>query len=222
MSVELKNSDMALAHCWNSKGTWGNRSCEALATIPGCRECNVFRQAGRQLLERPAPEAYAAHWAKQIGQADQRQADKGSAVLICRLADEYFAFIASKIGEVMPSLPSHQIPHTRGSILKGMVSLRGELQLLVSLRQVLDIADEHEAAEDAWMIKAWSGSETLIFSVSELCTVYRYQAAELKPAPATLSAAMAALTTGILQWNGHAVALLNASILYEQMIRGLR
>jgi len=222
MSHDLTVDDMDITHCWNSEGTWGDRSCEELKRVQRCRDCKVFRQAGRQLLERPVPEDYAQHWSKQIARADEGQTDKGHAVLIFRIGDEYFAFAANKIGEVMPGLPTHQIPHAKGSALQGVVSIRGEIKLLVSLRQVLEIADEHENHGDAWIIRAWSGSDELVFSVTALCGIYRYQPAELTAVPATLSASISELTAGMIDWQEQHVALLAEPALYKRIVRGLR
>ncbi len=223
MSRDINSDQVNVTQCWNSVGIWGDRSCDELTTVQRCRDCKVFKQAGRQLLERPMPRGYTQHWGKLIAQANARQGNKGTAVLIFRIGSEYFGFAASQVGEVMPALTTHQIPHVQGSILQGMVTLRGELKLLVSLRQLFGIADAlDQPTADAWMIRAWSRADTLVFPVSELCAMHRYQAADLKAVPATLSASMAESVAGMFDWKEHHVALLNEHSLYERLVRGLR
>ena len=60
-------------------------------------------------------------------------------MLIFRLGDEWLAFRTQTIAEVTMPRPVHRIPHRSNDILIGLVSLRGQLQLCISLHGLLGV-----------------------------------------------------------------------------------
>ena len=52
------------ARCWGSIGVWGDDRprCSVLEAVLHCRNCEIFENAGRELLDRDLPEAYGVEW----------------------------------------------------------------------------------------------------------------------------------------------------------------
>jgi chemotaxis-related protein WspD len=138
------------ANCWNRIGTAGDRSCPELETHVHCRNCPVFASAARVFFDRPAPEGYVAEWTQWLASTEQHtrrtsgealaESDRDRVgVLIFRLGDEWLAFRTQTIAEVTMPRPVHRIPHRSSDILIGLVSLRGQLQLCISLHGLLGV-----------------------------------------------------------------------------------
>jgi chemotaxis-related protein WspD len=138
------------ANCWNRIGTAGDRSCPELENYVHCRNCPVFASAARVFFDRPAPEGYLAEWTQWLASTEQHtRHTTGDAlaendrdrvgVLIFRLGDEWLAFRTQTIAEVTMPRPVHRIPHRSNAILIGLVNLRGQLQLCISLHGLLGV-----------------------------------------------------------------------------------
>lgn len=136
--------------CWNRIGTSGDRSCPELRTHVHCRNCPVFASAARAFFDRPAPGGYLAEWTRWLAQSedpDAHQAEQAMAgderdrvgVLIFRLGQEWLAFRTQTVAEVTLPRPVHRIPHRSSEVLIGLVNLRGQLQLCISLSGLLGV-----------------------------------------------------------------------------------
>jgi chemotaxis-related protein WspD len=110
----------------------------------------VFASAARTFFDRPAPGGYLAEWAKwlaQSGEAGGPEAGEalatsernGVAVLIFRIGQEWLAFRTQTVAEVTLPRPVHRIPHRSNDVLIGLVNLRGQLQLCISLAGLLGV-----------------------------------------------------------------------------------
>ncbi len=146
----LTSLPIAAGDCWRRIGTAGDRSCPELETHIHCRNCPVFASAARTLFDRPAPEHYLAEWTQWLAgspvtvsleagaSAALSDRDRVS-VLIFRLGREWMAFPTQAIAEVTVPRPIHRIPHRSNAILIGLVNLRGQLQLCISLHGLLGL-----------------------------------------------------------------------------------
>jgi chemotaxis-related protein WspD len=135
--------------CWNQIGSSGDRSCPELEAHIHCRNCPVFASAARTFFDRPAPEGYRAEWTRWLGGSGEHSGLSGgkteggdgdqASVLIFRLGREWLAFRTATVAEVALPQPVHRIPHRTNETLIGLVNLRGQLQLCVSLHGLLGI-----------------------------------------------------------------------------------
>jgi hypothetical protein len=75
------------AECWKSIGTFGDRSCPRLTAEVHCRNCEVYRAGGRNLLDRPQPEAYRKELTRLLAEPEAMSHWRGLAglafVLFC-------------------------------------------------------------------------------------------------------------------------------------------
>jgi chemotaxis-related protein WspD len=136
--------------CWNRIGTSGDGSCPELQRHIHCRNCPVFASAARAFFDRPAPGDYLAEWTQWLARSEepggQDAGDELAAgerdrvgVLIFRLGNEWLAFRTQTIAEVTLPRPVHRIPHRSTDVLIGLVNLRGQLQLCISLSGLLGV-----------------------------------------------------------------------------------
>src|ERR1039458_5795110 len=139
--------------CWNHIGVSGDRSCPELNTFIDCRNCPVFATAARSFFDRRAPEGYLADWSRWLadsaggarGDEAEREDDhvlshgEAVSVLIFRLGEEWMAFRSQIIAEVTLPRLVHRVPHRSNSILAGLVNLRGQVQLCISLHGLLGV-----------------------------------------------------------------------------------
>ncbi|MEL6779900.1 MAG: chemotaxis protein CheW [Cyanobacteria bacterium J06597_16] len=138
--------------CWRSIGVWGDLSCSQLATEIHCRNCSVYSQGGRALLERLEPEGYTAEWTALMA-LPRMQPEKGpggnhqqsSAVrdrlslTIFRLQQEWMALPASVFDQVVSPSPVHSMPHYHNPLLRGIVNVHGQILPCVSIHALLGI-----------------------------------------------------------------------------------
>lgn len=244
---------MTVGDCWNRIGTSGDRSCPELQAHIHCRNCPVFASAARTFFDRSAPEGYLAEWTQWLagspaagglesGKSDvpgnqDRDRDLIS-VLIFRLGQEWLAFRTQTIAEVTLPRPVHRIPHRSNEILIGLVNLRGQLQLCVSLHGLLGVnvfqgplahphmphqpqpraADVKEVADTGSSMPQGSRlvvlrdrerSETWIFAAEEVLGVHRLARAQLQSVSSSLANPEVSFSQAILSWEGRSVGFLD-------------
>src|SRR3954470_7772540 len=140
----------AVGDCWNRIGTSGDRSCPELQTHVHCRNCPVFASAARAFFDRPAPGGYLAEWTRWLAQSEEPGGHEAGetiaggerdrvGVLIFRLGQEWLAFRTQTVAEGTLPRPVHRIPHRSNDVLIGLVNLRGQLQLCISLSGLLGV-----------------------------------------------------------------------------------
>ena len=200
--------------CWNRIGVSGDRSCPELQQFIHCRNCPVFASAARAFFDRPAPEGYLADWAALLG-GDQRsaatEADAAS-VLIFRLHGDWLALGVRAVVEVTSVRPVHRIPHRTGTVLGGLVNLRGQLHLSVSLHGLLDVAPPagltpHDAV--ARMVVIRHGAELWVFTADEVLGIQRVPRSALRAAPSTLADPAVSFSQAVFAWEERSVGYLD-------------
>jgi len=144
----LKNplAEKGIVDCWNHVGVFGDRSCPELTAAIHCKNCSVFTSAGRELLRREAPSDYLLDWSERLSKQTENKDSESVSVLIFRLLSAHFALDTKCFLEVTEPVAIHKIPHRSNSVLKGIVNIRGEIQLCVSLVELLEIKQTTETA----------------------------------------------------------------------------
>jgi chemotaxis-related protein WspD len=224
-AVSQQDASGNLQDCWNEIGTQGNASCPELANFVQCRNCPVHARAAVLALNRPLPSGYRDEWTERFAQtAGASPAIRNSAVIF-RVGLEWLALPTHVLQEFAEHRPVHSIPHRRQGILVGVVNIRGELLLCVSLGRVLAV-DEGVRAEppqkvyDRLLVVHWD-AQRLVFPVDEVHGIHRYYTEELAAPPATLARSGVSCADGVLPWRGRSVGLLNADQLFLTVNRNL-
>jgi chemotaxis-related protein WspD len=173
--------------CWNRIGVDGDRTCPALEEHVHCRNCPVFARAARAFFDRRAPEGYLDEWADLLGRPSERGSVDEQALLVFRLGGEWLALSLSVVSEVTAPRPVHRVPHRTNRVFSGLVSLRGQLQLCVSLHGLLDVDPPDEPPASPRLVLIRKDSETWAFAAEEVLGVHRVDRDRLQKVPSTLA-----------------------------------
>ncbi|HEB85860.1 MAG TPA: purine-binding chemotaxis protein CheW [Gammaproteobacteria bacterium] len=221
---------MDIEDCWNRIGVWARvgERCPELERVIHCYNCDVYSRASRSILEQDFPAEYQQEWTEVYAREERvRQPGGYSSVVIFRLGEEWFALASRLIGEVARMKPIHRLPHVDSSIVKGLVNIRGELKICVSLGEVLGLekvsltrVGEHVVFDR--IIIAHHDDGQFVFPVSEVHGIHHYQDENLGGVPVTVSKATATYTLGVLNWEDRCVACLDHELLFYSLNKKLQ
>ncbi|MEO0706159.1 MAG: chemotaxis protein CheW [Cyanobacteria bacterium J06649_5] len=126
--------------CWQSTGVWGDRTCTELDEVAHCHRCPTYAAAGTQLLHREMPPGYLSSQTAQVA-ALSSQVDASTLVraLIFRIGGDWLALPAGVCEQVLSPVKAHSLPHRSNQTLLGVVNVRGQLLLQVSLQEILNL-----------------------------------------------------------------------------------
>ena len=220
--------DRQIDDCWNRIGVRGDASCPELIQWVHCRNCPVYSASAADLLQREAPLDYLADRSRHFAQSvDDRQSQTQSAIVF-RVESEWFALSTLAFDEVADQRPIHSLPHRRGGGVLGLVNVRGELLICLSLAKIMGL----EEAASAGPAKERLGRRRLIilrhaegrlaFPVDEVQSIHSYDPADLGAVPATVARAAASYTAGLMTWSGRVVGCLDGPRILEALNRGVR
>ncbi len=146
-----------VSYCWNDIGVSGDSSCPELKTVIHCRNCPIYRGAGRTLLQRDSPEGYVEEWtdilAQDWQQASAKAQEKESGLvkqesisdeliglIIFRVCQEWLALPAWVVKEITHVHTIHTLPHRSNHVFAGIVNIRGEILMCILLRNLLSLS----------------------------------------------------------------------------------
>jgi chemotaxis-related protein WspD len=226
MTVELPRID----DCWNTIGVRGDRTCPRLVEAVHCRNCPVYADAGRTLFDRPPPDGYAAEWAERLAAPEPEPPGEAHPVLLFRVGEEWFALDVRVAVEVAPHRPVRRVPHQTDRVLAGLVNIRGELQLAVSLPHLFGTADAPAdsgaappvVAEAARMLVVEQAGARWVLVVDAVEDLYYVPARDLAGLPSTVAVGKRVFTRSAFAWRGHTVGYLDADRLFAALRRTFR
>lgn len=200
--------------CWNRIGISGDRSCPELLAVIHCRNCPVYGSAARAFFERPAPEGYVEEWTRLLAEPEEPTLSDDVSVLIFRLGSEWLALRTRVVVEVTAPRPVHRIPHRSDATLVGMVNLRGQLHLLVSLQGLLGVEQTQAAGgppreASRRLVVIRHAGDTWVFAAEEVRGVKRFNRSELSPVPSNLANPAYSFTQSVILWKDHSLGFLD-------------
>ncbi|MEH2066900.1 MAG: chemotaxis protein CheW [Nostoc sp.] len=208
-------AQLNIERCWNFIGIEGDRSCSQLSTYVHCRNCPVYSASGRQLLERTTPEQYRHEWTQLLAQS---QAEKNPqmpsygvrttemTVVIFRLQREWLALPAQVFKETTSPSVIHTLPHRNNQVLRGLINIRGELLLCVSLNHLLNIESSDTPLQvlspviHSRMMVIEKAGKAWVFPVDELYGLHRINRGELGDASRNMTQATQTYTKALFSW----------------------
>jgi len=220
-----------LPECWRVIGVSGDRTCPELDRFIHCRNCPVLADAARGFFDRPPPEGYLDAWRAILEEPAEEVEAGATSLLVFRLDQEWLALPAATLVEVTPVRRIHVIPHRRGTPLAGLVNIRGELRLCLSLHAVLGLsggpqapgsaaaATESEAVPRLLVIERTGErvAERWVFGVDDVAGVQRVPPSALRPVPATVGQSATRCSTALFGWRDHDVAVLDENRLFDAL-----
>jgi chemotaxis-related protein WspD len=119
----------------------------------------------------------------------------------------------------------HSLPHRRHGVVLGLVNVRGELLLCVSVGRLLGLnhgasSEKLRAFYDRLLVVSWTG-QRLAIPADEVRGIYRFQPDELAEPPTTVSRSTQTFTQGLFLWEGRPVGLFNPDLLLSSLNRSL-
>jgi chemotaxis-related protein WspD len=213
-----------VTNCWNSIGVHGDSSCKELKQAIHCRNCQVYSSAASKLLDAEPPADYIAHWTAHASRKRDVAERATVSVLIFRIGKEWFALQSASLTEIAGVRRIHSIPNRRNGMVLGLVNIRGELVVCVSLRGILNIeavdADKRRGSSERWLVMQRDGAST-VCPVDEVHGVERFKTQDLGALPATVSGAAARYTCATLNWSGRTVGVLDERALFQTVARNV-
>lgn len=224
-ALSVSDNDKAVAvavdDCWARIGVAGDGSCKELETHVHCRNCPVYAAAGTRLLDRSLTPEYRREWALYFARPKFKASPGSISEVLFRIGREWLALPTSAFQEVIETRKVHTIPHRRQSALIGIINVRGELLLAVSLAKLLGMVHDARSSGDRTtyerlLVASWQ-SHRVVFPVDEVHGVHRFDPEQLHEPPATLSKTAASYTQGVLPWEGKIVSCLDADLLFPAL-----
>lgn len=214
--------ELSVASCWATIGLRGDKSCPQLTVYAHCRNCPAYADIAATLLDRPTIDEI---WDYQSdSQADDPAIGKTNdrSALIFRLGNEWLGLEMRVLDEVIELRHVHRLPHRSNPVLLGLVNVRGELVVCVSLDQLLGIeAENPEEGRSQRLLILRSASGLLAVPVDEVQHTHSFQTTDLIAPPATISRSAGSYTTDLLHWRGRNVAIIDDSRMIEAFERCL-
>ncbi len=218
-----------IEECWREIGVRGDRSCPELPEHLHCRNCPTHAQIARRLLDRPLPPGYREAWTQRLAAPDMASADgaRRDSVLVFRLGEEWLALPAGICREIAEPRPVHSLPHRRSCAVRGIVNVRGELVVCVSLAELLEVgtADTPRAvgkiAAFRRLIVIGEAERRVAFEVDEVHGLHGYAAGDRIAVPATLGPSAARVVETMVAWNGRAIGCLDRARLLDMIDRSI-
>lgn len=216
--------------CWSRIGVWrrGGEKCPELDRLIHCANCRIFMDAGRKLFDKPAPTGYLYDWAKLLVEPAEVRSHNTLSALIFRLGDEWLALPTTLVEEVVQMRPVHRVPHKGSTILRGLINIRGELQLCVSIGRLLNISRGDVSGTNVVkgiyerLIVVSHVAGKYVFPVSEIRGVHRYSHANLNDAPATTMNCAVHFIKGMIEWENHRVGLIDHDLLFSSLEQAIQ
>ena len=224
-----------------------SRNVETPDPHPDDHDPADFATAARRFFDRPPPPGYLDEWAEWLAEPEERpeRADgededeatgllKGVGVLIFRLNQEWLALPIRAVVETTLIQPVHRVPHRSNDVLRGLVNLRGQLQLCFSLYGLLGVEDssskihfpieatrggggaiglddsKRAAVSDRLVVlRDRERSEVWAFTADEVHGVEQIPRSDLRSVPSTLSNPAVSFSQAVIPWNGRSVGYLD-------------
>jgi chemotaxis-related protein WspD len=203
------NATAALDHCWRRIGVQGgDHSCERLVEVLHCRNCPVFAAAARTLLQRESAVEPSHEWRD----PEQRRQSRTTS-LVFRLGGQWLGLPPDLVVEVAPNPAVRRLAHRTGGRIEGLVNVRGELRLCVSLVELLGLGMRGPGDGRARLVLVQDEGQVLAFRCDEMLGLARFPSANAEAPPDTLPPALRSCIGGMLPLDNRHVALLDGPAL---------
>lgn len=230
----MANPDIRTDDCWNKIGVWGHvrPRCPELDKVVHCSNCKIYSSAARQLLDRDISQEYMQEQAHILAEnKSEKKLHNTSSIVVFRIGEEWLGLPTHLFQEVVQFRSVHSVPHRRGKILRGLVNIRGELQLCVSLGQLLDIkkgevqgTNVAKGIYERMIVIAKEGVR-YVFPVGEVRDIKRYSSGELLMPPSTVIHSAKDYLCGMVLWKDgeeeRYIGCLDEALLFPALERGI-
>jgi chemotaxis-related protein WspD len=154
-----------------------------------------------------------------VGEGTLVRATDTLSVIIFRLGNERLALPVNILQEVTSPYSIHTVPHRSNNVFLGLINIRGETLLCISLRDLLGLEPAAASAvsntiSPQRMIVAGKNESKWVFPVDEVYGTYRFHLNEFKEAPVVVAKASEAYTKGVITWQDKKLNFLDSELLF--------
>lgn len=173
--------------CWNSSiGVRGDRSCEKLIGYTHCRNCHVYAEGARTLMQRALPATYRADWSAQFAEPQPPVRVTDRSALVFRIGSEWLCLPTHLCVCVAEVVAAHRLPHRHSKVLTGIVNVKGKLYPCMSLTALMDAGADQalvQAGRHAYprLLIMQLAQQVFALPVQELSGIHRYAAVDARP-----------------------------------------
>jgi len=145
--------------------------------------------------------------------------------VLFRIGPEWMALPTAAFQEVVEKRKVHSIPHRRQGTLIGIVNVRGELLVAISLARLLTLTHGQPAGGGRFtgerlLVASWE-NHRVVFPVDEVAGVQRFNPDQLREPPATLTKSGTSYTQAIVHWEKRIVSCLDADLLFPALSQSI-
>jgi chemotaxis-related protein WspD len=158
------------------------------------------------------------------GETGMEAADSVSLVVF-RLGTQWLALSTQVVKEVTEMLTIRSIPQRTTEVLLGLVNLRGELQLCISLKGILGLDNAYVRGRDdgqprtARLMVIEKEGDGWIFPADEVLGVFPFAPGEVHELPSTPTEGGVPARKGMVYWQERAVSYLDETVLFDTLKR---
>ena len=215
---------LPVVDCWNSIGVKGDRSCPKLSDAIHCHNCDVFADAARAFLDRPAPLDYLAEVTDSLTRNPELKSAQAVSVVLFEVGEQLFAIDTKAVVEVTSPCRPHRVSHRNGRIFSGIVNIHGQLELCCSLSGLLHIEARGTAGakSSARMLLVEHDGLRWSFDVDRVHGVHRFEPLDVTPIPATSQQDAASYMQNVLRFGDRRAGQLDLAKTFRALESSLR
>lgn len=151
---------------------------------------------------------------------------KLTSMLIFRIYDEWLAIDTEWVKEIVEKKPIHSIPHKKGPILIGTVSIRGQLKLVIALHKILELEEltEVSTANDHQyerMIVLRQDAYQWVILAHEVLGIVSVNTEKMENVPVTVSKSKANYLKGLVRIKNRNVGVLEEELVFFSLRRSV-
>ena len=146
-------------------------------------------------------------------------------LVIFRLGAQWLALPTQVVREVAEVRTIRSIPRWDTGVLLGLVNLRGEFELCVSLEEILGRVGAHGCARDrdhqrtARLVVVEKGEARWVFPADEVSGVFHFAPGDFHASPVAPAAGADPAFTGMVRWLEKQVSCLDETVLFDTLKR---
>ncbi len=205
-----------ITDCWNHIGVYGDCSCREIVVYAHCKNCPVYEETARSFLDRTLSDEYRMELKKAL--AWKQEAPGNLPMVVFRLGNDWFGLPAGDCAEITETRKPRTLPRRSGDVLLGLVNIRGEIHLCVSLRKLLGInaqGGDQKGSGYPRTVLVQKDQRCWAFPVDEVQSVYRVRRQDVQSIPGMEP------VKGIFQMEGKTVQCLDENAFFALLDRSL-
>ena len=180
------------------------------------------------LLSRAPPKDYITEWTQLLRQSKLEEKDEQStSVMIFRLNSDWFA-MPTKIFRFVTEIKTiHHLPHRITPTVQGIVNVRGQARLCVSLKYIFGIDAEQDTelhsrfAAYPRMLMVEKDRVFFVFKVDEVFGIFICDENKVENVPINVTKSSMNYLKGIFEWEHKSVGYIDEELLFYSLQRSM-